>query len=299
MTPRVTVGVPVYNGEKYLRVALDSILGQDFGDFELIISDNASTDGTQDICNEYVELDRRIKYSRLPENLGAAQNYNRLVRMAAGELFKWAAHDDVLRPAFLSRCVAAFDGFETPPSIVYPRAEFIDEDGLVIRPDTDGMHADSDQPFIRAFKALQAMNMTSPVAGVFHKETLLRTRLIGSFISSDYVLLLESALLGKVIQLDGESLFQRRIHEDMSRKANVSSQDVLRWFDPRARLTGSPKMKLYREYLRAPVRLAELSRMEKALCSSSIVSGVMFKRTRVQLGRIRRRLFSTNSGKND
>ena len=119
MTPRVSIGLPVYNGERYLAQALDSILAQDFVDFEIIISDNASSDSTQEICERYERLDRRITYSRLPENLGAAYNYNRLVGMSNGELFKWASHDDRIQPAFLSRRVALrkFDRFRPEPSV--------------------------------------------------------------------------------------------------------------------------------------------------------------------------------------
>ncbi len=292
MTPRVSIGLPVYNGEKYLATALDSILAQDFGDFELIISDNASTDATQEICDTYVRRDSRITYSRLPENLGAAPNYNRVVHMSTGALFKWATHDDTLHPAFLSQCVGAFDTFESPPALVHPKAEFIDEDGQVIRPDMDRMRADSNYSFVRAFQTLQALNLAAPVFGVFHKETLKKTRLIQSFISSDFVLLLETGLLGKIVQLEGEPLFQRRIHPDMSRKAKLSDRDVLQWFDPQARLTMSPRRKLYLEYLRSPIRTVELNRAEKALCIGTIVSGVYFRRARVLLGKYRRRLIS-------
>ena len=290
MTPRVSIGLPVYNGERYLAEALDSILAQDFGDFELIISDNASTDATRDICESYARIDRRILYSVLPANLGAAGNYNRVVELSNADLFKWAAHDDRILPSFLSRCVETFDSLTKPPAIVYPRAEFIDQNGNVIRPDMDRMRASSEHGFIRAFQALQGMNMTAPVAGVFHRATLKNTRLIGSFIGSDYVLLLEAGLLGKIVQLDGEPLFQRRIHTDMSRKANRSEREVLDWFDPRARVTLSPRRKLYLEYLRAPIRLDDLSPMQKSLCIAAIVSGVSFRRTRVLLGSYRRRL---------
>lgn len=292
MTPRVSIGLPVYNGERYLAKSLDSILAQDFGDFELIISDNASTDATQDICETYIRRDRRITYSRLPENLGAARNYNRVVHMSSGELFKWAAHDDLICPAFLSRCVDAFKTFRVPPAIVHPKAEFIDQDGLVIRADRDRMHADSNYSFIRAFQTLQAMNMAAPVFGVFHKDTLKRTRLIGSYVGSDYVLLLEAGLLGKIIQLDGEPLFQRRIHPEMSRQANRAHRDALLWFDPQARVTLSLRRKLHFEYVRSPAWVVELNWIEKILCTAAIVSGLVFRRTRVFLGKHRRRLIS-------
>lgn len=293
MTPRVSIGLPVYNGERYLAKALDSILAQNLGDFELIISDNASRDATQDICESYAQRDRRVAYWRLAENLGAARNYNRVVDMSKGELFKWAAHDDLLRPSFLTRCVEIFDSSEVPPALVHPRADFIDDEGRVIRPDNDRMAAGSELSWVRAFQVLQAMNMMAAIGGVFHKETLRQTRRIGSFVGSDYVLMLEASLLGKIVQLDGEPLFQRRFHESSSREANRTTEDVLRWFDPNARMTMSPRKKIYLEYLRSTVRLPGLNPVERALCAAMVVGGVSLKRARVAVGKYRRRLASS------
>src|SRR3989337_590294 len=107
--PTVSIGLPVFNGEKYLRQALDSILAQTYQDFELIISDNASTDKTQQICREYVKKDSRIRYYRNKRNLGATRNHNRVFELSCGEYFKWASHDDLLAPEFLSRCVSVLD----------------------------------------------------------------------------------------------------------------------------------------------------------------------------------------------
>ena len=293
MTPRVSIGLPVYNGEMYLSEALDSILAQDFEDFELIISDNASTDASREICEAYARRDSRITYSRLPENLGAAGNYNRVFHMSTGEFFKWAAHDDRLHPAFLSRCVRAFQEFETPPGVIYPRAEFIDQDGRTVGLDGSRMQTTSNHPFVRAFQVIQGMGaVASAVFGVFRRNVLGRTRLIGSFFAADRALLLEIALLGKVIQLEGEPLFQRRIHPEISTKANLSDRDRLHWYDPHARLTMSPETKVVLEYLRSPARISDLGWMEKTLCMSSIVVGVAARNTRVPLGRYRRRIVS-------
>jgi glycosyltransferase involved in cell wall biosynthesis len=93
--PRLTVGLPVYNGEKYLAESLEALLGQSYEDFELIISDNASTDGTADICRRYGEQDSRIRYVRQSRNIGCAPNHNFVVKEARGELFKWASDDDL------------------------------------------------------------------------------------------------------------------------------------------------------------------------------------------------------------
>jgi glycosyltransferase involved in cell wall biosynthesis len=285
--------MPVYNGERHLAEAVDSILVQDFHDFELIISDNASTDATQDICEAYARRDSRIKYSRLPENLGAARNFNRVVHMSMGEFFKWAAHDDRLHSAFLSRCVDAFQEFETPPGVIYPKAEFIDEDGHCTGPDPSRMQASSNHSFVRAFQVIQGMAAVAvAVSGLFDAQTLKKTGLHGSFFATDRVILLQTALLGKVIQLEGEPLFQRRLHPGISSLANVSAQERLRWMDPQARTTLSPAAKIVFEYLRSPFRMSDLNWLQKTFCIPSIIAGVALRGARVPLGRYRRRLAS-------
>ena len=102
MTPAVTLSMPVYNGAGYIRTAITSCLEQDFEDFELIITDNASTDGTEDICRGFASVDRRVRYVRNSHNLGAAPNYNLGFRMGRGRYFKWCAHDDFISRDFLS-----------------------------------------------------------------------------------------------------------------------------------------------------------------------------------------------------
>src|ERR1700736_6211403 len=123
---KLSVGLPVYNGENFLNVAVDSVLGQDFEDFELIISDNASQDGTAALCKEYAARDKRVRYYRSDVNNGGAWNYNRVFELAEGQYFKWQAHDDVCLPGFFRRCVEVFD--HAPPTVVVvsPRTQVID-----------------------------------------------------------------------------------------------------------------------------------------------------------------------------
>ena len=288
----VSIGLPVYNGEQFIAEAIESILAQDFRDFEFIISDNASTDSTQSICNSYARRDDRIKYSRLPNNLGAARNYNRVFALSSGKLFKWAAHDDVLHPKFIGECVKSFELFSVPPSIIYPQAEFIDEGGEVIGRDLDNMHADSQFSAIRAFQVLQSMNQSAAIFGLFWRENLKRTRLIGSYVGSDYTLLLESSLLGKIIQLDGIPMFQRRIHPRMSRKSHASKAEALRWFDPTATSKLSIYQKLYIEYLKGLFGCQDIGIVARGLCTATAVSSIAISRGRVVAGRWRRQLRS-------
>ena len=107
--PRLTVGLPVYNGAALLAESIEALLGQTYEDFELIISDNASTDGTAEICRFYEKQDSRVRYFRQPRNLGSAANHNFVADQARGELFKWASHDDLYARELLTRCVDALD----------------------------------------------------------------------------------------------------------------------------------------------------------------------------------------------
>lgn len=149
---------------------------------------------------------------------------------------------------------------------------------------------------MRSFHVLQGLSMIASVFGLFHRETLAQTRLIGSFIASDYALLLETALLGKIVFVDGEPLFQRRVHLGMSRQANTSKEDVLRWFDPKASTRLTTKQRLYIEYLRSVRHVGELSVFERSASAVAVVSGVMFKQSRVHLGRWRREIKKKVSG---
>ncbi|MEO1000408.1 MAG: glycosyltransferase family 2 protein, partial [Pseudomonadota bacterium] len=105
----MSIGLPVRNGARFLDEAITSIRAQEFGDFELIIADNASTDATEEIARDHAAADPRISYLRQPRNLGAAANYNETFRRARGHYFKWAAHDDRLAPGFLGTCIAALE----------------------------------------------------------------------------------------------------------------------------------------------------------------------------------------------
>lgn len=106
--PLVSIGLFVFNGERYIRQALDSLLAQDYKNFELIISDNASTDRTQEICLEYAARDKRIRYYRNQKNRGAHWNASRVFKLSSGEYFMWAAHDDYWDPRYIRSCLEAF-----------------------------------------------------------------------------------------------------------------------------------------------------------------------------------------------
>jgi glycosyltransferase involved in cell wall biosynthesis len=151
----VSIGMPVFNGADYIRDALEALLAQSYSDFEIIISDNASTDKTEAICREFALRDGRVRYVRNPENIGAAGNYNNVVKLARGEFFKWASHDDLCHPRFLEACV---NGFKCAPDdvvLVYPRAEFIDPNGIVIEDDLDTLEVSAVRSFVPGDKPFE------------------------------------------------------------------------------------------------------------------------------------------------
>ncbi len=292
--PRVSIGVPVYNGQNYLREALDSLLAQTYGDFEILISDNASTDQTQAICKEYASRDDRIRYERQVTNLGAAANYNRVFEMARGEFFKWAAHDDVCLPTFLERCVEALDNAGEGTVLSYTAATTIDAKGQAIIPDPFA-HGDFVEPrssfaAIRVVHTLRTMSMVNAVFGVFRSHYLKRTRLIGPFVASDYVLMVELAMLGCFCRLD-EPLLQRRAHEKGSRQANPTLAEVELWFRGSnvRRTTLFPKLKLPVEYVRSALRI-NIPMTTRLACAAVVIPAMMERKLRVTAGKWRQRI---------
>jgi glycosyltransferase involved in cell wall biosynthesis len=123
------MGLPVYNGEAYLEEAMASILAQDFEDFELIVSDNASTDATEDICRRLAGRDSRIRYHRFDHNVGGARNFNHVFEMSSAPYFKWVADDDVHASCHLRRCVEVLDSAPREVALVYPKTVLIDKTG--------------------------------------------------------------------------------------------------------------------------------------------------------------------------
>ena len=208
--PTVSIGLPVFNGEKYLRQALDSILAQTYQDFELIISDNASTDKTQQICREYAKRDSRIRYYRNKRNLGATRNHNRVFELSCGEYFKWASHDDLLAPEFLSRCVSVLN---QDHSIVlcHSKTGRINENGVVVGT-YDETIIDSQNRHER-FGELISRDLCRMLLGVIRVDVLGMTPLMGGYIAADWNLLAEISLIGRLYMIP-EVLFFRRVHAD-------------------------------------------------------------------------------------
>jgi len=263
---KVAIGLPVYNGDNYLAAAIESILAQSYGDFDLLISDNASTDGTEEICRTYARQDGRIRYVRQPRNVGAAANHNLTVRMTENPYFKWAAHDDLLAPGFLAACV---DVLDHDPTVVLasPASMLIDElgeplpysaklGGMVDRSGVvwprlpernDGLMARD--PTVRFEAVMLNTIMCVEIFGLMRRSMLLRTFLQVPFNSADKLVLAQMSLLGR-FWLGEETLFLRRCHPQQFSAAVSGSYRAL-WFSGRRDSIFTQQVKLLMAYCRA------------------------------------------------
>ncbi|MBI5653198.1 MAG: glycosyltransferase [Chloroflexi bacterium] len=227
-SPRVTIGLPVYNAEKFLAVALDSILAQTYADFVLIISDNGSTDRTAEICHAYCARDQRIRYFCNEKNLGAAPNFNRVFALASTEYFKWAPYDDLLAPEFLARCVEILDQHPTVV-LCYSRAEIIDEQGNYVVDYDPGPATNSRKPAERFRNLILHPEYAIQQMGVMRSAVLKQTVLHGSYPSSDEVLLAELALRGEFYEIP-DRLYLYRRHGEQSTSVNQQRARII-FFD--------------------------------------------------------------------
>ena len=196
-TPAVSVGLFVYNGERFIEDALNSILNQTFTDFELIISDNASTDRTGEIAKAYAQRDNRVRYHRSEKNMGAGWNARRVYELATGKYFKWAAVDDLVEPDLLRRCVEIL---ESDPGCVvaHARTKEVDENGNFIKNYVTPMRTDCDDP-IAHFREmlLTGGDRCYQIYGVMRMSALRQLPPQGIYVNADGVLLARMSLLGR------------------------------------------------------------------------------------------------------
>lgn len=212
--PRVSIGVPVYNGERFLKQALDSLLAQSYVDFELIISDNASTDGTEEICRLYASADPRVRYFRNTRNTGVGCNFNRVFELARGEYFKWASADDVCGVEHLARCIEVLR-HDSTVVLACSKTRFIDENGTSLDINDPGWDLRSESAHERLRYVIQAGHWVNPHYGLMRADALAKTRLMPSYPGGDYRLLAELSIRGKFFEIP-EYLFFRRVHSGAS-----------------------------------------------------------------------------------
>ncbi|MGD0606737.1 MAG: glycosyltransferase family 2 protein [Streptosporangiaceae bacterium] len=263
--PRLTIGLPVYNGEKYVAESLESLLGQSFTDFELIISDNASTDSTGDICRDYEKQDSRVRYFRQPRNIGLAPNVNFIVGQAGGELYKEASHDDLYARDLLESCVAALDEY---PQVVLAHSwtAKVDGSGKV----TEAYEYPLTTATSRTPERFRSMLFDSggdDDYGVMRMDVRRRIALMGSHHHSDRTITAEIVLYGPFYQVP-DWLYFRREHPGQNGHAPVRRRCAN--MDPRrADRLRHPAVRLYGEYVWAyvsAIKRAPLSAADRRDC---------------------------------
>jgi glycosyltransferase involved in cell wall biosynthesis len=248
--PTLSVGLPVYNGARHLARALDSILQQTYGDLELIVSDNASTDDTADICATYAARDPRVRYYRQSQNIGLPGNWNFVVTLARGRYFKWASANDYLDPRSLAACVAMLEA--APEAVLaYSRTNLVEEG--CYRLYADDLALTSPSPSERLRLLLDRLALNNAVSGVIRLSALRRTGLIRPYPGSDVVLMAELALQGQFL-LVPEPLFYRRV-EPGAMSSHLSEREVLLLHDPQSKGPAIVAARKYRDLLLATLRV--------------------------------------------
>lgn len=263
----LSIGLPVYNGDEFLAEALSSILDQDFGEFELIICDNASTDRTESICRDFERRDDRIRYFRNPENIGASGNWNRVLELATGEYFKWIAHDDLHEPGFLSSCLAIL---ERDPQVVvaFARAVSVDASGRRLREWGSHPETCSDRVETRYARLLAAAEdpLPLPIFGIMRADVLRMTRRFRSYPEADIALLAELSLHGRFAEVRRPLFLQREHGGRAGHKLSSDPYKAAEYWDP---LNGKrmyfPHWSLLAGHL-AGLRRAPLSSRERGKC---------------------------------
>lgn len=259
--PAISVGMPVHNGERYLASAIESVLAQTDPDFELIISDNASTDASGEIARSYAARDARITYLHQAQNLGAAANYNLLFHAARAPLFRWFNADDLIEPSLHAHCRAALA--EHPQAVLaWGLTRLINEAGDVIEDYDDRLDLRDERPSDRFSRFFEVVGLTNVIYGLMRRDALAHTSLMGdgSLPAADTRMMAELVLHGWFVGLP-EVLFYRRMHPRASsaQRDNQSAQAAF-WGG-----AGSFRLPIWRShigYLRYALR-SDLAAREK------------------------------------
>lgn len=265
--PRLTLGLPVYDGERFLAESLDALLAQTYTDFELIISDNASTDSTSSIAQAYAERDPRVRYVRHRVNRGSTFNHNFVIHEARGELFKWVSDDDLYAPELLERCIAALDA-RPEVTVAHAWTAYLDEDGSVVATPPYPLVTDVPDPAQR-FRSLLRTQGGDDIYGVIRMSVLSQIELFGSYHMADRTFVAELLLHGPFHNVPAH-LYFRRDHPARASRVGRFIRRRCSHLDPaRANRWRHPMIRLLGEYVLGfvgAVRRAPLSPRDRVRC---------------------------------
>jgi len=235
--PKINIGLAVYNGENYVRQAIESLLFQTYANLELIISDNASTDKTSDICREYARQDKRVRYYRNDENKGAMWNFARVLDLSTAEYFMWAAHDDFWEPQYVQKCM---DAFHRSPQIILAGSwcDWIDGQTSTMILTDPGVTTVGLTPWQR-FKAYKmalhnGRNINAIFYGIHQRQTLLRAMPIKPLMCNDHLFLAQMCLWGEFVTVEEALMTKRKggasVDTKSAAKALGMTNSISIWF---------------------------------------------------------------------
>jgi len=226
---KVTIGIPVYNGEQYIAETIESLLSQNYSNFELIIADNHSNDNTANICREFMSKDMRIKFMQYHSNVGSTRNFSRAFELSSGEYFMWASADDTFGMDYIKSCV---DVLEKDPSVAlcYSATNIIDSDGLLMAVYKDKFNLSNNSASQRYRKLICNLDLCNCLHGLIRASVLANTRMIQPDAGAwDCVLLAELALKGKFVQLQKPMFNRRRFARDETFEDRYARGSKMRW----------------------------------------------------------------------
>ena len=221
-TPLVSIGLPVYNGERYLEQSLRSLLAQTFADFEIIVGDNGSTDRTPQIVASLAAQDSRVRYVRNCKNRGLVFNFNRVFELSQGHYFRWHAYDDFCKPRFLEQCVAALQEDEEAIGAFSLGYQVDGNDDVVTRDVDESLKLDlsSSKPADRMRAAITRNGWSGVIHGLFLRDALAPLMPYRNYFGADRLLLTQLAKSGRMVPVD-DGIWIQRYHRNNSSRAST------------------------------------------------------------------------------
>jgi glycosyltransferase involved in cell wall biosynthesis len=273
-TPLVSIGLPVYNGENFVAEAIKCVLSQTFSDWELIISDNASTDRTVSICREFADRDRRIRVYENPRNRGVSHNYNLVFQLSRGRYFKWITHDDLFGAEFIESCLEEL-GKDDRTVLVFPKLVYVDAASRPLRQQTSDLSIIGLTPESRVSQLMGLESQNTDIFwsqfGLMRRNILEDTHLMDLYNGSDQTLLMEIALRGNSKQVARELFFRREHPAAATMRTGWTAKEQAKFWnaDDRRRLV-FPYFRMLKEHL-ACIRTSPISFRGKLQCTGAVL----------------------------